>query len=931
MASIQSILRENYVNGNACPHTHVSLISPKGKFLFNRENLEVFWSQYCDALVSPHPVTLGIAEKTQHYMPVIVDVDIKVLMTDENRYIIGARGKHIYSEEQLEDTVSVYQGVLRKIVKGCNDMHLTCVILEKTPYRTDKAAKSYIKNGFHLHFPYLFLNKYDQETHLITRVKEMLKDLEVFKSIGYENSGDVIDSAIDTVPWLLYGSSKAADMEAYKVTRVVDSSVNNVDIETAFANYKLYDKDENEIDIKGRVEYYLPRILSVVIYNRDFQELKTGLQMVGKKASSQKNKNNTERRVTLRGETHEKIMKMTTRLVNMLSDHRADDMMEWLKIGWVLYNIGNGSDEALNIWLDFSARCEEKYDESTCVYHWNRMSVRSYTIGTLKYYAHMDNPEAYTEFIQEESQDHIQRSLDGGHHDIAKILYAKYSTEFVCGSYANRTWYRFVNHKWEEIEEGVDMVNIISEDLPHEFEKESRRLGIEIASTTDKSQAASVMSKQKSVLKTMVNLKSTPFVSNILKASSAIFYDKRFKEKLNQDPYLIAFENGVYDLKQNIFRDGIPEDFISEAMPIKYNGTYSESHEDVLDVIDFFVKVFPDKDVREYFLHIYSDLFVGGNPEKIVLFWTGNGDNGKSVTQRLFEKMLGKLSIKFETTLFTGKKTQTGSANPDLARAVPPVRLATMEEPDNDEQMNIGYLKKLSGDDTFWARDLFEKGKNVREVEVMFMITVIANKLPALKHADAATFNRIRVIPFESKFCKPGDACPDTLEEQIKQKRFPRDNKFRDKVPKMIPALAWYLLHWRKNYRPSVITEPIKVLEATSQYQKQNDTFREFMDEMIISQKGSRMSTSEVYNEFKFWFRDSYANQTLPVKREVVNYFTDAWGAPTAGYWPDIASASSNGDKSNNENNTEIVDMDNERCDGNVDREDKLIDSDDGE
>ena len=117
----------------------------------------------------------------------------------------------------------------------------------------------------------------------------------------------------------------------------------------------------------------------------------------------------------------------------------------------------------------------------------------------------------------------------------------------------------------------------------------------------------------------------------------------------------------------------------------------------------FSVKFSPTKSIRTYFLDTYSDIFVGGNTQKKVYLWTGEGDNGKSITQTFFEKMLGELAIKFNTQYFTGKKTSTGSANPELARAAPPIRHATMEEPDADEQLNIGELKKLSGGDSYWG------------------------------------------------------------------------------------------------------------------------------------------------------------------------------------------------------------------------------------
>ena len=42
---LKKILKANY--NDAVFHTHVSLISPKGKFIFDRQTLEEFWNIYC--------------------------------------------------------------------------------------------------------------------------------------------------------------------------------------------------------------------------------------------------------------------------------------------------------------------------------------------------------------------------------------------------------------------------------------------------------------------------------------------------------------------------------------------------------------------------------------------------------------------------------------------------------------------------------------------------------------------------------------------------------------------------------------------------------------------------------------------------------------------------------------------------------------------
>ena len=140
-----------------------------------------------------------------------------------------------------------------------------------------------------------------------------------------------------------------------------------------------------------------------------------------------------------------------------------------------------------------------------------------------------------------------------------------------------------------------------------------------------------------------------------MKEAMEEFYNRDFKNKLDQNTHIIGFKNGVYDLEKNIFREGIPEDYISKTVPIDYK-EYDEGDEAVTNVIEFLQKVFPDSSIRNYFLDTYSDIFVGGNTQKKVYLWTGEGDNGKSITQTFFEKMLGELAIKFNTRILPEKR-----------------------------------------------------------------------------------------------------------------------------------------------------------------------------------------------------------------------------------------------------------------------------------
>ena len=160
---------------------------------------------------------------------------------------------------------------------------------------------------------------------------------------------------------------------------------------------------------------------------------------------------------------------------------------------------------------------------------------------------------------------------------------------------------------------------------------------------------------------------------------------------------------------------------------------------------------------------------------------------------------------------------------------------------------------------------MFEKGRDTREITPMFKFTVICNKLPGIPDPnDGGIWVRARVIPFESRFVSPGEPVPSTYEEQLKAKRFPQDPRIKKQIPGMAQAFAWYLLEHRKKIKGTMVVEPEKVMQATNEYKRQSDTYRQFEEEKLemedektvpIKQQNI-ISLTEIYNCFKDWFRD---------------------------------------------------------------------------
>lgn len=721
-SSISRYLLEHRANDN---YTHVSCIRPLGRYGFDRKGLEGFLDLYCQTLFENPDMVVGIAQIPREYSMVVVDGDIKKeSIFDPTR---------LYTYEQIEKVIKLYQNLLRKMVVDVTDDLLHCVLLEKEPYRDGK----YIKSGFHLAFVNLFLPKAGQDIYLSPKVKEEVEKQEIFTNV---TKGDVLDlprPGAKPKPWLMYGSRKSVTNTYYKVTKVyktVKGSLQVVEgdkVRDYFDKVPIYDMSGDEIKKSEEPDYYYPRIFSIHPEGRKTCEINGVFD-------------STVSRTVFRKDQHEKIsreedddeddeddtnpldpsfLKEIESLVEMLSPERAVTRDSWIEMGWILYSITKGSQEGLKIWMTFSAMCPEQFSEQVCMSEWSRMYPGNYTIKTLRYMAGIDSPDMYMNYQAGKIKQHIMNAVDGSHNDIAKAMYEMYSQKYICASIKPKMWFMFNGNNWVDMEEGVDLRSRISSDLVTRFIQLCSETQREMAETSDeeKSRVTQLDMRVKSIQKVIKNLKSSTFKNSVMKECEEVFYDPEFLGKLGKNKYLIAFQNGVYDLKLHCLRKGRPEDYLTLCMPQHYV-SHSLQDGDVIDVLSLLEKIFPDESVRKYFVDTTAEIFIGGNKRKLVQIWTGEGNNGKSIIKLLLQKLFGKYIIDLPTSVLVGPRTKAGSACPELARAGRGVRWVVAQEPNVREEINIGVVKELSGNDSFFIRTIYDKGG---EIQPLFKITLI--------------------------------------------------------------------------------------------------------------------------------------------------------------------------------------------------------------
>jgi phage/plasmid-associated DNA primase len=170
----------------------------------------------------------------------------------------------------------------------------------------------------------------------------------------------------------------------------------------------------------------------------------------------------------------------------------------------------------------------------------------------------------------------------------------------------------------------------------------------------------------------------------------------------------------------------------------------------------------------------------------------------------------------------------------------------------------------------------------------MFKMLCICNELPSLKDAVDATWDRIRIIPFESKFV-PREKCPVSVEEQKQRKIFLCDTEMtqKDRMASLANALGWFLIQTfikketKRRDGTYEVEIPDKVNEAKVKYQAKCDILAYFMEDTYIKTDNvdSKVSFDDMYVSFKSWYINSFSGKMITLnKHEFIEMVKNKYG-----------------------------------------------------
>jgi hypothetical protein len=712
--------------------------------------------------------------------PILIDMDLKYDYSVEER---------IHTKEHIDDLLSVYLDKLKEIYHFDETPFYIFVMEKDEVNRINDGDKSVTKDGIHI----LIGIKSSRAVQMYLRTQILEKIGNMWKDLPIKNKwDDVLDNAVSSgsSPWQLYGSRKP-NHHAYKLKYIYENVFDPADNEPMTTEIKLAD-----FNVSEKIKFLSARYLGFPTFpmnanyvriiegnvegggggarKRTFVNISSGgglgfgvnmIDAIFNVKNHADLETVVENMLQLFIEKSEYELVETHKYTMTLPDkyYEQGSYEKWLRVGMAL----NSTNQLLFItWVAFRQRFDKKAVGASIltrrsIMHWSKHDAPQKFDEVLKssidYYVEKTISVNMSEDFADNKKGHGKSC---GDFEIACVLKQMFKHEYVCVSIKNNVWYRFYKHRWVEIDSGTTLRKAISTDMRDVYEAKLRSIEHAVAALHQENEQNPVIKTLKKKLGKIIDitmrLVSTNDKKNIMTEAKELFHDSLFMEKLDTNPYLLCFENGVVDFKEKVFRNGYPEDYVSKSTKIEYVAINPVRDARTVDEInDFMRKLFPKPQLCEYMWCHLASILLGIPDKQTFHMYIGEGRNGKSVLTTLIDEIMGEYKGVVPLSAITQDRAKVGGTSAELAE-LKGVRYAVIMEPSTKDSILEGPLKQLtSGLDPIQCRAPYSTKTMIYYPQ--FKLVLCTNVRMEVKTQDFGTWRRIREVPFESLFTENPD------------------------------------------------------------------------------------------------------------------------------------------------------------------------------
>lgn len=319
-------------------------------------------------------------------------------------------------------------------------------------------------------------------------------------------------------------------------------------------------------------------------------------------------------------------------------------------------------------------------------------------------------------------------------------------------------------------------------------------------------------------------LKNAAFVAGVL-AEVKPWLPPKSEADFDTDPALLPLPYGkVAELRLGTIRDMQREDCLTRRLKVIPVEMPTPRWDRFLREITC-----GDDELGAYIQRLMA-LCISGLSLHLLVFFYGNGRNGKGVLLRLVEKILRNdtytTSIRPEEVAYKGGGDDR---NKRLMGRLKGKRLAFTSETVGSN-LDFTLLKMLTGGDSLTGAKLYQNDSAFAPTHTLVLTT---NERPVLP-ATAAIKGRLRLVPFRADF----SGCEDlTLERTLEAE---------------VPGILWRLI----KTAPEVFNgdnPPLAVMEATEDVMDENDLARPFIEECLQADADAVTPIPEVEAAIQKW------------------------------------------------------------------------------
>ena len=420
--TIIDFLKEHYVEKGGVS-THTSMGKPLGSYYISDEELDTFHELYDKYNENVTNDTLALIERHKEYSPMVIDIDEKYSNEITERQ---------HTKEHCKKIVSLYVDEIVKIFKiKKSDERLVAFVFEKPGIYESRGIK---KDGLHIIFPFIISEpnpQYFIRNNILKKIPDIITDLKLTNK-----PSDLVDNrVIYSNGWFLFGSTKPKQ-KIYDLVYIYNGKMKEIDIN----NYSF--PKHSSLSKFFSIRYCKEK--DIIPLRDSYVEI---VDNYGKKKSNKLKSKRRRRKLNI--VNPEEIGK----LVDILSVDRADNEPNWMEVGWALHNIDPENEDYLNMWISFSQK-SEKFVEGECEKKWEKMKDNGLGIGSIYFWAKIDNYVKYQEIRRSNIQGIIEETINNGinNYDIARVLHEMFKYDFVCSSAKNKVWYEYKDHRWQEMD-----------------------------------------------------------------------------------------------------------------------------------------------------------------------------------------------------------------------------------------------------------------------------------------------------------------------------------------------------------------------------------------------------------------------------------------------------------------------------------------------